>query len=284
MKLFDENLARGLEKYNSVRQDDFEMFEKIVTSSEIRFLHSRDFLEDAFSNLDETSQYHIKKELINDPNKSKKTINELIVGSYLANLGYKVEYDKNINGQTPDWWVQDSDSNDLFFLDVRTQEVRSSSNAEFYKSSSSRKQFDDAIEKVNKYDEIIVNKKIPFLLALVSDWVVGIEMQKLAVSYYSFILNIDDKNYGYLEQVGENESFDKPYFKIGSDLYIELEEDEEEGVFKKTHLSGILDVKVNPFNYYEVSLTLNPNAEFKVSGEMFPNTELKEVYEVFRID
>lgn len=60
------------------------------------------------------------------------------MGSYLVSLGYRVEYDKKINGQTPDWWVQNSDGIDLFFLDVRSQEVRMSSKEGFHKTSSSK--------------------------------------------------------------------------------------------------------------------------------------------------
>ena len=288
MELFDNELKNIIESKKGVAKEDFNLFYALINRDEARFTHSRKFLEDCFSKIGENQQ-SIKKRLEDNPYGAVKTINELIVGAYLTNLGYEVEYDREIDNQTPDWWVRDSNGKDVFFLDVRTQVVNlDAKKSSFHPRNKNQLQpkietKDDVDKKVNKYQKIIESEKIPFLVALVSDWIAGIEMNEMAADgFYSFKLQIEDNWYGFQRQsASEDEPLEHDEIKIGIDIYRKIEKNLVDGIFGKEHLSGILDFKVAPFITYEVSLTLNPNAKFKISKDFFPDTEVLDlVYEV----
>lgn len=284
MNIFDDEFKKVLENHDS-KTWSFQVVLNIATSDDR--ISQRKFLEECFSCLDEKTQAKIKGEL-KDAEGSYQILNEIIVGGYLVNLGYQVEYDKPIQGKTPDWWVYDKEGKSILFLDVLTQMIllppgdplsiedipdghlTYGSPQMLQKAAPARKQYDEIIKKTNKYSNIIEAEKIPFLVAVVSDGLIDIPIEDLACSFFTYTETREDgKCYGFEGKFKDENGDIKDYF-------IELEDDEQYGVFMKTKLSGLLDVKVLSFEVEEIRLIQNPNpnAEIPVSSDYFPGAEV----------
>src|SRR5215204_1112418 len=79
---------------------------RLATYPEWAFL--RDTIDELFKNLPPNSQIRLRKKR-NDFENISQTINEIKVGFYLINEGYKIEHEKKIDNLTPDWFVTAKD-------------------------------------------------------------------------------------------------------------------------------------------------------------------------------
>ena len=81
----------------------------------------RDSINDIFNNLPVDSQSRLRKKR-NDFENISQTVNEIRVGFYLINKGYKVEHEKKIDNLTPDWSAATKD-NKNFIVEVFTKTI-----------------------------------------------------------------------------------------------------------------------------------------------------------------
>jgi hypothetical protein len=79
----------------------------------------RDEIEEMFASLSTDEQKCAITRLQSIENFTQ-TYNELAVGCMLKKLGYKVEYDKTIDGLTPDWYVHSQGNKTAFIIEVFT--------------------------------------------------------------------------------------------------------------------------------------------------------------------
>jgi len=90
------------------RYGDLKKGEKIPNGASIALSdacqHKREEIEEMLSRLSANDREQITSRLMNDK-EFESTYNELVVGFWLNSLGYHVEYEKNIQGLTPDWYV-----------------------------------------------------------------------------------------------------------------------------------------------------------------------------------
>lgn len=84
--------------------------------------HKREEIEEMLSRLSANDREQITSRLMNDK-EFESTYNELVVGFWLNSLGYHAEYEKKIQGLTPDWYVHhhnDRSSLPPFIVEVLT--------------------------------------------------------------------------------------------------------------------------------------------------------------------
>jgi hypothetical protein len=82
----------------------------------------RDEIEKWVAKLPENSRTKTISNLRAEPN-FRETYNELAIGYLLGDLGLQTEYEKEIAGQTPDWYVSSQDNSAPFIVEVFTANV-----------------------------------------------------------------------------------------------------------------------------------------------------------------
>jgi hypothetical protein len=93
-----------------------------------RFRPMRESIEVWVADQPEDSQAKLIKKLqsLKDKNSFLHTYHELVVGSLLKGSGLQTEYEKNVNGKTPDWYVAIKDPPHHFIVDVFTKNISDS--------------------------------------------------------------------------------------------------------------------------------------------------------------
>lgn len=117
MKLFDDDLKNIVKKFSS--SSDFELLNYWYLVFDEKHENYRNYLETLFSVFDEKIQNKFKVLLSKDCKGFYETINEIIIGSCLVNLGCSVEYEPEIGGKTPDWIIE-TPSKQKIIIDVFT--------------------------------------------------------------------------------------------------------------------------------------------------------------------
>jgi hypothetical protein len=106
------------------------------------------------------------------------TLRELILGGYLAKKGFKVQYEPNINNQTPEWAIVNPDLKVIaiveltnFHGDARTEgEIKQALSAGGlwigYLPPSGGKLYDRLREKCAKYKNLANDIDVPYIVAV----------------------------------------------------------------------------------------------------------------------
>lgn len=120
MEIFDDNLRR-MAKRSSDSSDNtlIDIWYLIFNSKNELY---RNYLEERFNLFSETTQKKFKAKLNKDFKGFYETINEMIIGSHFRTLGYSVEYEPNICGQTPDLIIE-TPYNQKFIVDIFTSNI-----------------------------------------------------------------------------------------------------------------------------------------------------------------
>jgi len=131
-----------------------------------------------------------------DPDAAAHSYREVIVGSYLAEAGFVLDYERKINGKTPDWTLL-SGSVPTCLLDVFTLHP----GKENYKRA-----IDKIDEKAGAYATIARELGIPFVAVMYGDFYLGFyedEVEELSRTTditedrktLSGVLFVEDKHY-----------------------------------------------------------------------------------------
>lgn len=124
---------------------------------------------------------------IKGPTISESTFNELAVGYLLIKeLGYKAEYEKEVEGLTPDWYVHSTGTIRSFCVEILTRENRPENKLGIGKSFRGGPLFpwwvtllDDPIKKKMRKYTRIPESGIPFVVGVAANFFHGANKQDL---------------------------------------------------------------------------------------------------------
>ncbi len=97
---------------------------------------------------------------------ARHTLRELLVGDKLNRAGLHLEYNRNIDGKTPDWYDEDN----RLIVEVFTCERDGVSQPQKRAAAT-------IIGKVTKYDKIIATHSLTFILAVHGDIINGLDFE-----------------------------------------------------------------------------------------------------------
>jgi len=125
----------------------------------------QDELEKFVADLPKESQEKIEP-MLKGRNRNS-TYHELIVGNMIKRLGYQLEYEKQIGGKTPDWYVHPMDEIPAFIVEVFTDNISADMASRLqqkYDLSYRLGQISIGVEVYIRYDEdyrdeLILNQK-----------------------------------------------------------------------------------------------------------------------------
>lgn len=87
-----------------------------ATSNDSIFKSVRDHIEIVVALLP-LKQQRVLVQRLRSKDNFQTTYNEVIVGYLLSRMGFQIEYEKEIDGRTPDWYLNDNDGN-VFVVEV----------------------------------------------------------------------------------------------------------------------------------------------------------------------
>lgn len=111
------------------------------------------------------------------------TFHELLIGAYLARCGWTVEYERLIDGKTPDWTlIEDGDARGI--IDVVTyhlarsledylKEMSAKRGTAAYWPENEQKMFGALDGKASNYDALATRRGIPFVVSIFTKFEVG---------------------------------------------------------------------------------------------------------------
>jgi hypothetical protein len=106
------------------------------------------------------------------------TLRELILGGFLANNGFHLDYEREFDGQTPEWTITDSYSRVIgivelinFHGDIETEKSIKQALKEGrfwvgYQAPSGDRLYDRLREKFSKYKELANREAVPYVVAV----------------------------------------------------------------------------------------------------------------------
>jgi len=119
---------------------------------------------------------------------------ELILGAYLGSNNFKIRYEFNINGQTPDWSAVNKSNKceciiELvnFHIDKKTerqvQANREKSRMFFFWRDQNKDNLDrlhqSILHKIQKYRKLANELKIPYIISLYIDFMISIDLDEV---------------------------------------------------------------------------------------------------------
>jgi hypothetical protein len=140
---------------------------------------------------DEDARKFVKKFRNDSPIQSTHTFRELLVGAYLMNLGLNAKYEKNIQGKTPDWsvWTIEWDlvaiieqmtfNQSRELKDEITTTLKSGQIWTGWIPPNVDRLFQKLQEKSEKYEPIAASLRIPYIVAIFSDFMSSIDQEEL---------------------------------------------------------------------------------------------------------
>lgn len=121
MCVFSEEWVQQIKKRYE-RCEDFQRPPLRVVATDPKLQPMRDQIESWVKNLSEEQQKKVIQNLRSTEN-FLHTYHELVVGSLLKDFEFLPEYEKDLNGQTPDWYVSTEENDPPFIVEVFTSNV-----------------------------------------------------------------------------------------------------------------------------------------------------------------
>ncbi len=90
----------------------------VATSDKYKEL--RNEVEEWVADFPKATQNKLIPKLQSSENSIQNTYHELAVGNMLKKLGFQIEYEKKVDGLTPDWYIQPKDKTPAFIVEVST--------------------------------------------------------------------------------------------------------------------------------------------------------------------
>lgn len=142
---------------------------------------------------DEDIRKFVKKfgEQPHNENQVLHTFRELILGAFLASNGFKVQYDREIDGKTPDWSIF-SDAAELqgiveltnFHPDKTTentimQELKTGNIYCDWQPNNNDRLYQRIQEKADHYENLIRTHNVPYTVAVFGEFTAAVELDEL---------------------------------------------------------------------------------------------------------
>ncbi len=102
------------------------------------------------------------------------TYREGLTGGYLARQGYKVDYDRNVDGKTPDWTLLDASDEIVALVESVMHEPG--------RGSNTSRIADKLRHKVGAYAGLIRSLQIPFVVAVFPAFATGVYPDEVATA------------------------------------------------------------------------------------------------------
>ena len=130
------------------------------------------------------------------PNNSDQimhTLRELVLGAFISSMGYKVKYDFNFLGKTPDWCIFDKDSNikgvvelTNIHIDKTTENkikihFKNNSLVTYWRDGNKdniKRLYQNILEKAQVYKQLVTTNSLPYIIAIFIEFFIPIDYEE----------------------------------------------------------------------------------------------------------
>ena len=159
--------------------------------------HLNELIYRCFSYISDDDERKFVKKLREQPSESEQilhTVRELILGAYLGSNGFKVEYDREVNNQTPDWCILDDTLAKCCIVELvnfhidRTTEIdieeqlQAKGVASYWRDGDKNNTYRlyECIRcKSQVYQKLVEHLKLPYVIAIFGDILAAIDLEEV---------------------------------------------------------------------------------------------------------
>jgi hypothetical protein len=167
------------------------------------------------------------------------TFRELLLGAFLSNNGFHIEYNRKVDNKTPDWCIIDDNSRTQCFIELINFHTDLETTIDIYRQFQAKglwcnftkpnipRLYQTIWEKSSKYKSLANKHNIPYVVSLFGDFAAGVDQEEIDECLF-------DKETGLFEK----------YPEVSGLLYFE----ENAGKY-------IFIYKINPFAFRRIEIT-----------------------------